>query len=75
MSAIFFSPEDCTRHLLTNKHFKKMDKKAELLRLIPEAGILPLYFYKDTEVSIEVLRAVYRGGSGAGEYTKRGEAA
>ncbi len=52
-----------------------MDKKAELLRLIPEAGILPLYFYKDTEVSIEVLRALYRGGIRAVEYTNRGEAA
>jgi 2-dehydro-3-deoxyphosphogluconate aldolase / (4S)-4-hydroxy-2-oxoglutarate aldolase len=52
-----------------------MDKKSELLKLIPEVGILPLYFYKDTEVSIEVLRALYRGGIRAVEYTNRGEAA
>jgi 2-dehydro-3-deoxyphosphogluconate aldolase/(4S)-4-hydroxy-2-oxoglutarate aldolase len=52
-----------------------MDKKSELLKLIPEAGILPLYFYKDTEVSIEVLRALYQGGIRAVEYTNRGEAA
>jgi 2-dehydro-3-deoxyphosphogluconate aldolase/(4S)-4-hydroxy-2-oxoglutarate aldolase len=52
-----------------------MDKKSALLKLIPEVGILPLYFYKDTEVSIEVLRALYRGGIRAVEYTNRGEAA
>ena len=39
-----------------------MDKKNELLKLIPEQGILPLYFYKDSEVSIEVLRALYKAG-------------
>src|ERR687889_122485 len=52
-----------------------MDKKAELLRLIPEQGILPLYFTKDTEVSINVLRALYNAGIRAVEYTNRGEAA
>jgi len=52
-----------------------MDKKNELLKLIPEQGILPLYFYKDSEVSIEVLRALYKAGIRAVEYTNRGEAA
>lgn len=52
-----------------------MDKKAEVLRLIPEQGILPLYFYKDTEVSLEVLRTLYRAGVRTVEYTNRGEAA
>lgn len=52
-----------------------MDKKAEILRLIPEQGVLPLYFYKDTEVSIEVLKALYNAGIRAVEYTNRGEAA
>ncbi len=52
-----------------------MDKKNDLLKLIPEQGILPLYFYKDTEVSLEVLRALYRAGIRAVEYTNRGEAA
>lgn len=52
-----------------------MDKKTELLRLVPEAGILPLYFYKDTDVSIGVLKALYRAGIRAVEYTNRGEAA
>jgi len=52
-----------------------MDTKNKLLKLIPEQGVLPLYFYKDTEVSIEVLKALYNAGIRAVEYTNRGEAA
>jgi 2-dehydro-3-deoxyphosphogluconate aldolase/(4S)-4-hydroxy-2-oxoglutarate aldolase len=52
-----------------------MDKKDELLKLIPEQGILPLYFYKDTEVSLQVLKALYNAGIRTVEYTNRGEAA
>ncbi|MDQ6815505.1 MAG: bifunctional 4-hydroxy-2-oxoglutarate aldolase/2-dehydro-3-deoxy-phosphogluconate aldolase [Bacteroidota bacterium] len=52
-----------------------MDKKTELLRIIPQQGILPLYFYKDTEVSLGVLRALYSAGIRTVEYTNRGEAA
>jgi 2-dehydro-3-deoxyphosphogluconate aldolase/(4S)-4-hydroxy-2-oxoglutarate aldolase len=52
-----------------------MDKKAEILRLIPEQGVLPLFFYKDAEVSVEVLRALYQSGIRTVEYTNRGEAA
>ena len=52
-----------------------MNKKAELLQLIPQQGILPLYFYKDPEVSLEVLKALFRAGIRTVEYTNRGEAA
>jgi len=52
-----------------------MEKKAAILALIPQQGILPLYFYKDTIVSIEVLKALYAAGIRAVEYTNRGEAA
>ena len=52
-----------------------MDTKNELLKLIPGQGVLPLYFYKDTVVSVEVLKALYRAGIRAVEYTNRGEAA
>jgi 2-dehydro-3-deoxyphosphogluconate aldolase / (4S)-4-hydroxy-2-oxoglutarate aldolase len=52
-----------------------MNKKEEILKLIPEQGVLPLYFYKDTEVSIEVLKALYSAGIRTVEYTNRGEAA
>lgn len=52
-----------------------MDKKNEILKLIPEQGVLPLFFYKDTDVSIEVLKALYSAGIRSVEYTNRGEAA
>lgn len=52
-----------------------MGKKHEILKLIPEQGVLPLFFYKDTEVSIEVLKALYSSGIRSVEYTNRGEAA
>lgn len=52
-----------------------MSAKNELLKLIPEQGVLPLYFYKDAEVSVEVLRSLYSAGIRAVEYTNRGEAA
>jgi len=52
-----------------------MDKKAELLKLIPEQGILPLYFNKDTQVSIELLKVLYNAGIKTIEYTNRGAAA
>ena len=50
-----------------------MNKKADLLKLIPEQGILPLYFYKDAEVSLQVLQALYAAGIRTVEYTNRGE--
>ena len=52
-----------------------MNKKQIIFDLIPQQGILPLYFNKDTEVSIEILRALYRAGVKSVEYTNRGEAA
>jgi 2-dehydro-3-deoxyphosphogluconate aldolase / (4S)-4-hydroxy-2-oxoglutarate aldolase len=52
-----------------------MGKKEVLLKLIPEQGILPLYYYKDTEVSVGLLRALYQAGIRAIEYTNRGEQA
>jgi len=52
-----------------------MNQKDVLLQLIPEQGVLPLYFYKDTEVSLQVLKALYNAGIRTVEYTNRGEAA
>lgn len=52
-----------------------MSKKLNILQAIVQQGILPLYFFKDTQVSIEVLKALYRAGVTAVEYTNRGEAA
>ncbi|AHF16663.1 bifunctional 4-hydroxy-2-oxoglutarate aldolase/2-dehydro-3-deoxy-phosphogluconate aldolase [Niabella soli] len=42
---------------------------------IIEQGMLPLYFNADETVSVEVLRALYKAGVKAVEYTNRGEAA
>ncbi|MGE5522009.1 MAG: bifunctional 4-hydroxy-2-oxoglutarate aldolase/2-dehydro-3-deoxy-phosphogluconate aldolase [Candidatus Dadabacteria bacterium] len=52
-----------------------MDKKSSILQLIPEQGVLPLFYNKDAEVSIEVLKALYAAGIRSVEYTNRGEAA
>lgn len=52
-----------------------MNKKEEIQKLIIDQGVLPLYFHKDAEVSIAVLKALYEAGVRAIEYTNRGEAA
>jgi 2-dehydro-3-deoxyphosphogluconate aldolase/(4S)-4-hydroxy-2-oxoglutarate aldolase len=52
-----------------------MDKKAAILKLIPEQGILPLFFNKDADVSVDILHALYAAGIKTIEYTNRGEAA
>lgn len=39
---------------------------------ITEQGLLPLYFHSDKEVSANILRALYSGGSRVIEYTNRG---
>lgn len=52
-----------------------MEKKEEILKRIPDHGVLTLYFYKDPEVSIEVLKTLYNAGIRIIEYTNRGEAA
>ena len=50
------------------------DKKLVSHRIV-EQGILPLYFNADEAVSVEVLRAIFKAGIRAVEYTNRGEAA
>ncbi len=50
------------------------DKKLVTDKIVQQ-GILPLYFNPDETVSIEVLKAIYRAGIRAVEYTNRGEAA
>jgi 2-dehydro-3-deoxyphosphogluconate aldolase/(4S)-4-hydroxy-2-oxoglutarate aldolase len=52
-----------------------MDKKAAILKLIPEQGILPLFFNKDADVSVDILHALYAAGIKTIEYTNRGAAA
>ena len=52
-----------------------MNNTEQITKAIIAQGMLPLYFNADETVSIEVLRAVYRAGVKAIEYTNRGEAA
>jgi len=52
-----------------------MNKIELATNAIVSQGILPLYFNADPVVSCEILRAIYRAGIKAVEYTNRGEAA
>jgi 2-dehydro-3-deoxyphosphogluconate aldolase/(4S)-4-hydroxy-2-oxoglutarate aldolase len=52
-----------------------MNKKTELLKLIPEQGIVPLYYASDPVVCIELMRALYNAGIRTTEYADRGAAA
>lgn len=49
-----------------------MSKKAHSLNLILEQGTLPLFFYKDAEVSLEITKTLYKAGVRVFEYTNRG---
>ncbi|PXY44197.1 beta/alpha barrel domain-containing protein [Flavobacterium hydrophilum] len=52
-----------------------MDKTEHVIDTIVTQGILPLYFNADETVSLEILRALYRAGIRAVEYTHRGDEA
>jgi 2-dehydro-3-deoxyphosphogluconate aldolase / (4S)-4-hydroxy-2-oxoglutarate aldolase len=52
-----------------------MSKTQQITDAIIVQGILPLYFNKDETVSVDVLRAIYRAGIKAVEYTNRGDEA
>ena len=49
--------------------------KQQVIDAIIQQGMLPLYFNADETVSVEILRAIYKAGVKAVEYTNRGEAA
>lgn len=50
-------------------------KSAEVTAAIIEQGMLPLYFNPSEEITIDILRAIFKAGVKAVEYTNRGEAA
>jgi 2-dehydro-3-deoxyphosphogluconate aldolase/(4S)-4-hydroxy-2-oxoglutarate aldolase len=52
-----------------------MKIKKAVLNSILTQGMLPLFFYEDAEVSLEVTRALYRAGISVLEYTNRGKQA
>jgi 2-dehydro-3-deoxyphosphogluconate aldolase / (4S)-4-hydroxy-2-oxoglutarate aldolase len=52
-----------------------MSKSQQVSEAIVKQGMLPLYFNADETTSVETLRALYRAGVMALEYTNRGDAA
>jgi len=52
-----------------------MSKTQQIADAIVKQGMLPLYFNPSEEVSLDVLKAIYRAGVKAVEYTNRGDAA
>jgi 2-dehydro-3-deoxyphosphogluconate aldolase/(4S)-4-hydroxy-2-oxoglutarate aldolase len=52
-----------------------MKTKEETLKVITEQALLPLFYYDDAEVSLEIVRTIYRAGVRVIEYTNRGPAA
>lgn len=52
-----------------------MKTRESSLKAITEQGLLPLFFYEDAEVSLEIIRTLYKSGIRVLEYTNRGVAA
>lgn len=52
-----------------------MKNKQAVLDSILKQGMLPLFFFEDTEVSLEVLRTLYKAGVRVMEYTNRAKEA
>ena len=52
-----------------------MSKTQQITDAILQQGILPLYFNADETISLDVLKAIYRAGIKAVEYTNRGDEA
>ena len=50
-------------------------KSSQVLHTIISQGMLPLFFHKDPEVSLTVIRTLYGAGVRVIEYTNRGEEA
>lgn len=46
-----------------------------VIQAITNQGMLPLYFNASEEISLDILKAIYKAGVKAVEYTNRGEAA
>jgi 2-dehydro-3-deoxyphosphogluconate aldolase / (4S)-4-hydroxy-2-oxoglutarate aldolase len=52
-----------------------MPDKNTALQTIVKQGVLPLFFYENPLVSLDIVRALYRAGIRTLEYTNRGPAA
>lgn len=52
-----------------------MSDKQRVIDTIVNQGLLPLFFYENPEVSLEIIKTLYRAGIRTLEYTNRGPAA
>ena len=52
-----------------------MNKKEKVVDAILSQGMLPLFFYEDAEVSLQIIRSLYKAGVRVIEYTNRGKEA
>lgn len=52
-----------------------MKAKQEVLDSIIKQGMLPLFFYEDLEVSLQIVRTLYKAGVRVMEYTNRAKEA
>jgi 2-dehydro-3-deoxyphosphogluconate aldolase/(4S)-4-hydroxy-2-oxoglutarate aldolase len=52
-----------------------MSKKEDIIDAILSQGMLPLFFYENAEVSLEIIRSMYKAGVRVIEYTNRGKEA
>lgn len=50
-------------------------KKSRIADIMAKAGIIPVFYHADAEITIEVINACYKGGCKVFEYTNRGEKA
>jgi 2-dehydro-3-deoxyphosphogluconate aldolase/(4S)-4-hydroxy-2-oxoglutarate aldolase len=48
-----------------------MNRKQIILDLVIEQGMLPVFFHADADVSVQILKALYKAGSRVVEYTNR----
>jgi 2-dehydro-3-deoxyphosphogluconate aldolase/(4S)-4-hydroxy-2-oxoglutarate aldolase len=60
-----------------DQHKIKIDMKDKklVLQSVLDQGLLPLFYWDDATVSLEVMRVLYRAGIRAVEYTNRGSKA
>ena len=52
-----------------------MFNKTEIIDLVEQQGILPLFFNEGADISIDIMKALYAAGIRIIEYTNRGETA
>jgi 2-dehydro-3-deoxyphosphogluconate aldolase / (4S)-4-hydroxy-2-oxoglutarate aldolase len=55
--------------------FMPQYSKSQISSIINHAGIIPVFYHADAEVTIHVVNACYKGGCMVFEYTNRGEKA